>query len=70
MASTDREFLLALCRSAGDGAMLPLWGTDADISEWHGVEVNDEGRVVKLHLANNNLRGILRPTPNSGWNWP
>lgn len=26
------------------------WYTDANIREWHGVEVNAEGRDVELHL--------------------
>ena len=30
--------------------------TGAPLSEWHGVEVSD-GRVVKLMLWRNNLRG-------------
>lgn len=33
------------------------WLSDTDISEWHGVTVNDEGRVVKLELGGCNLRG-------------
>ncbi|CAM9195565.1 unnamed protein product, partial [Hapterophycus canaliculatus] len=33
------------------------WNTGADLSRWDGVEVNDQGRVVKLSLGTNNLRG-------------
>lgn len=64
MAQTDREALLALYLST-DGpnwSDKTNWGTDADLSDWHGVRVNDEGRVVGLRLSFNNLRGIFRPT--------
>lgn len=33
------------------------WDTDAELSRWHGVEVNDQGSVVKLLLYGNNLKG-------------
>lgn len=59
MASTDRDTLVALFRST-DGANWTLnsgWDTDADLSQWYGVKVNDEGRVVRLSLGGNNLRG-------------
>ena len=60
MASADRDALLALYRST-DGPNWKRkdnWGTDAALSKWSGVTVNDEGRMVKLFLWNNNLRGI------------
>ncbi|CAN0131334.1 unnamed protein product [Pylaiella littoralis] len=62
MASTDRDALVALY-NATDGANWRLkanWNTDVDISLWHGIALNDQGRVVQLHLSGNNLRGILR----------
>ncbi|CAN0397136.1 unnamed protein product, partial [Ascophyllum nodosum] len=34
------------------------WCTGAPLSEWHGAEVSD-GRVVKLVLWENNLRGSI-----------
>ena len=58
MAQTDRDALLALY-NATDGPNWKNktnWNTDADLSEWHGVDVN-EGRVAKLRLIGNNLRG-------------
>lgn len=67
MASTDRDLLLALYQSAGAEANLPNWYTDADLSEWYGVKVNDQGRVVELDLSINNLQGISRPTQNPEW---
>ncbi|CAN0069798.1 unnamed protein product [Pylaiella littoralis] len=41
------------------------WGTDADISDWHGVSVDNWGRVVKLELSGNGLNGTI-PTELEG----
>jgi Leucine-rich repeat (LRR) protein len=30
-----------------------------DIENWHGVSVDDKGRVIGLDLSNNNLTGDL-----------
>jgi len=35
------------------------WLTDAPLDTWHGVEVNDRGRVVSLKLFRNNLKGTI-----------
>ncbi|CAN0271629.1 unnamed protein product [Scytosiphon promiscuus] len=61
MAQADREALLVLYRSTnGPGWKQNRgWDTRADLSKWHGVEVNDQGRVVKLSLESNKLKGIL-----------
>lgn len=59
MASTDREVLLILYRST-DGPNWrenANWDTDASLSDWYGVEVNNRDCVVKLLLDNNRLRG-------------
>ena len=37
------------------------WMTSAPIGEWQGVEVNAEGRAVRLRLQSNNLAGPLPP---------
>lgn len=37
------------------------WGTDAPLSEWYGIEVNERGRVRSLDLSENNLAGRLPP---------
>ncbi len=55
----DRDALVALYEQT-DG---PNWGqrrnwlTDAPLGKWHGVEVDDSGRVVELDLVNNRLSG-------------
>ncbi|CAN0377589.1 unnamed protein product, partial [Laminaria digitata] len=65
MASTDRDALVALY-NATDGANWKEstnWNKGANLSLWHGIKANDQGRVVELHLPSNNLRGILRFLP-------
>eukprot|EP00752_Nemacystus_decipiens_P018192 g16322.t1 len=63
-AQKDRAALIALY-DATDG---PSWRNNtnwnnmgADISEWYGVEVNDRGRVSRLGLGYNKLRGHIPP---------
>ena len=57
----DRDVLEILYdRARGDGwADATNWLSDEPLSEWAGVETDDSGRVVKLTLRNNNLRGPL-----------
>lgn len=67
MASTDRDVLVVLYRSTGGDSWRHKenWNSSADLSQWHGVDVNDEGRVVQLNLTVNNLEGtvvLLTPT--------
>lgn len=60
MASVDCSALVALFRSTNGvryWTNKDNWGTDADLSLWHGVKVNQEGQVVELILSGNNLRG-------------
>ena len=35
------------------------WLTDAPLDTWHGVELNDRGRVISLELFRNNLKGTI-----------
>ena len=35
------------------------WHTEVPLSQWHGVRVDDEGRVTRLDLSNNNLTGPI-----------
>ena len=59
MAAADRRALVALFRSTkGSGwKRKHKWDTESALSLWHGVEVNEEGRVVALNLSKNNLDG-------------
>lgn len=56
---TDREALIALFKAANGAFWVKEkgWCTSADLRDWHGVTVNDHGRVVELHLQRNNLQG-------------
>ena len=59
MAWMDRDALAALFRANGGESWerKDNWDTDAELAEWCGVEVDHEGRLVKIHLEHNNLRG-------------
>ena len=61
--SPDKPALVALYDSAnGDGwTNSDNWLTDAPISEWHGVEVDDDRRVIALRLSGNALSGEIPP---------
>ena len=61
MASRERDALVAVFRATGGPRWKQSenWDTENDVSTWFGVEVNDQGHVVKLQLTNNNLTGIL-----------
>lgn len=60
MASTDRDALVALFRSTGGSSWKKKdnWNTGAELLRWHGVKVNNQGRVVGITLYSNNLRGM------------
>jgi len=61
--SPDRAALVALYRATGG----PFWDyrwnwlTDRPLQSWFGVRVNKDARVVRLHVAVNNLRGTIPP---------
>ncbi|CAM9246872.1 unnamed protein product, partial [Ectocarpus sp. 8 AP-2014] len=61
MPQTDRDALVALYDAAGGSNWKNNgnWNTDADLSKWHGININDQGRVVEVHLAANNLQGSI-----------
>ena len=62
-AETDREALVAIFE-ATDGPSWDesgLWDSLRSISDWPGITTDEEGRVVKLNLNNNQLSGELPP---------
>ena len=61
LPENDRDVLEILYnRARGDGwTDATNWLTDEPLSEWAGVETDDSGRVVKLSLGDNNVRGPL-----------
>ena len=60
-ARDDRAILETLYRSLGG----PNWNrnhgwlTDAPLGDWHGVSVDEGGKVVELSLGSNNLSGRI-----------
>eukprot|EP00903_Cladosiphon_okamuranus_P010529 g9959.t1 len=74
MASADRDALEALFRSTGGDSWEEKfnWATDAELSTWYGVNVDEDNRVVELALGSfvsgNNLKGpipeVLRSLTN------
>ena len=60
-ASADREALEALYRAMGgrNWTNQANWMTDAPLGEWHGVDVDGQGRVIQLRLQSNNLTGEI-----------
>lgn len=58
-STDDRGALVALFRATNGVNWLSNdnWDTNAEVSSWYGVAVNDQGRVVALSLSFNNLRG-------------
>ncbi|CAM9597089.1 unnamed protein product, partial [Ectocarpus sp. 12 AP-2014] len=59
MSSEDRAALLALFWFTGGTRWKrnTNWNTDAHLSEWHGVKVDQDGRVVELSLNKNHVKG-------------
>ena len=58
---SDHEILEALYDATGgpDWTNSENWLTEAPLSEWHGVRVDDQERVVGLSLFANRLRGAI-----------
>lgn len=59
----DRAALEAFYHATGgsDWANDDNWLTDAPLGEWHGVDVDDYGRVAALDMYRNQLAGTLPP---------
>ena len=59
----DRAALMKLYRETGGSSWTDStnWGSDLPIGHWRGVTADDAGRVVRLDLHENNLRGQIPP---------
>ena len=59
----DRAALVALHNATGgdDWEDNDNWLTDAPLDEWYGVDTDEEGRVIILDLAGNDLAGHIPP---------
>ena len=60
---SDRDVLEALYHATGgtNWNRNRNWLGSALLAEWHGVHIDDQGRVVGLDLSNNNLSGTIPP---------
>lgn len=58
---SDRDVLTLLHRETGgtDWTDDANWLSDQPLGEWHGVETDDDGRVIALDLSQNRLRGQI-----------
>ena len=59
----DREILETVYETLGgpDWFISDSWLTDRPLGDWHGVEVDDQGRVTGLSLTYNRLSGVIPP---------
>ena len=59
--ASDRSALEALYNATGGAGWSnnDNWLTDEPLGEWHGVNTDANGRVIELHLANNQLIGPI-----------
>ena len=59
--SPDRAALVAFYEATGgpNWDESDNWLSDRPVGEWHGVQVNDEKRVISLRLTSNNLVGAI-----------
>ena len=59
--TSDRDILATLYRATGgpNWRNRDNWMTDAPLGRWHGVDVDADGRVIALHLVENNLEGVI-----------
>ena len=62
-ALTDRDILTHLyhATAGADWRNSDNWLSDSPLEDWHGVGVDDDGRVTSLNLHYNNLTGVIPP---------
>ena len=64
-AVSDRAALMVLFAQCGGAQWRRKanWGSEEALSTWHGVKVDEEGRVTRLDLEDNNLTGAAPTWP-------
>ena len=62
-AASDRAALVALYHATNgpNWRYSDNWLSDAPLNEWHGVTTDHNGRVIRLELDRNGLRGAIPP---------
>ena len=63
----DREALEALYHATGgpNWTNNTNWLSTAPVSEWYGIQIDENGRVFSIDLSNNGLRGEIPPQLSS-----
>ena len=60
---TDQEILTKIYEAMNgpewQGTEANNWLSDKPIGEWEGVKTNEEGRVIELRIAGDNVRGLF-----------
>ncbi|VXB70982.1 T9SS type A sorting domain-containing protein [Maribacter litoralis] len=57
----DKEALIALYYATDGPNWQRQWDLNAEITTWHGITTNSQGRVTELSLKSNNLNGTIPP---------
>lgn len=59
----ERKALITFYEALGgpDWIERNFWASDRPVGEWHGIETDAEGRVVRLTIYDNNLIGEMSP---------
>ena len=59
----ERSDLMKLYEAMGgeDWTESANWGTDAPLENWFGIDVDSAGRVTRIAMRDNNLRGEIPP---------
>ena len=59
----DRDVLEAFYEATGGAGWTNSdnWVTDAPLGEWHGISVDEDGRVTRVDIDDNNLHGFIPP---------
>ena len=60
---SDREILVELYQTAGGASWIQNdgWLSEQPLDTWYGVETDEDGKVIALDLAANELRGPIPP---------
>ena len=60
---SERKTLIAFYEALDgpDWIQRDFWASDRPVGEWHGVETDEDGRVIVLTVYDNNVTGTLPP---------
>ena len=63
LREAERQALMLCYQALGgpDWLQRDFWGSDRPVGDWHGIETDADGRVVRLTIYDNNLEGSIPP---------